>query len=723
MRALLALALLALGASGQRRDNYYRLPSPYTYTCTNNLCSREEKGVSSAEHQTLEKCLLSCGTFGSLWPMPTGETVLSKDVVYFNPYNMRVNKIATSNDRVADMLEDAVGYFRRNVHFNHPHFSEKDKTPYNDKVKQRIPQEQVDESFEFRRRFNQFDQRRQQQQRFREEPVDNFREHNQIDQTSYEAWERYTPFRDMSYNPTIERKNINLEITVTSPEERFSIKDTDESYNLVVQTIDDETTVTILATTYYGARHALESLSQLIAYDNEHEALMIVKDAKIQDKPQYRYRGLMVDTSRNYYTKDEIMSLLDTMSQNKLNVFHWHITDAASFPMYSNRLPQMAYYGSYSPRKVYYPQDISEIVRYARHRGITVIPELDTPAHTAAGWQWGEREGRGKLVLCTNENEADTPWFEKGKEPPAGQLNIVNPEVYNVLGELYRDIVDAFDPEMFHFGADDVSFKCFDGSPEIKNYLAGQNIEPKSQAYFDLWNSFQNQAYAKLREASEGRTITPIIHSSSFARNYLNKDLYVIQMDEDSNDTLIADYVNNGYTVIFSNPDQWRLDCNSNTWYGDKAKSCPPFTRTWYNFYDNSPLEMLFNLGINEARSDLPANRPNYNQQQEGQTDTFNPKDYVLGGTASLWSSQTDGKSYQAKTWPLVSALAERLWSDPTEDPQHQANPAVNRLSVHRGRMVNRGTRADPLEPEICLHDQRACYSQEQFKFRSSIPQ
>ncbi|MCE2155641.1 family 20 glycosylhydrolase, partial [Streptococcus thermophilus] len=124
--------------------------------------------------------------------------------------------------------------------------------------------------------------------------------------------------------------------------------------------------------------------------------------------------------------------------QNKMNAFHWHITDSASFPFYSNRQPQMAYYGAYSPRKVYHPQDISEIVHYGRLRGIMVIPELDAPAHTNAGWTWGEKEGKGKLVLCTNnEKQADLPWFELSKEPPSGQLNPVNPEVYSVLGEVY----------------------------------------------------------------------------------------------------------------------------------------------------------------------------------------------------------------------------------------------------------------------------------------------
>lgn len=77
----------------------------------------------------------------------------------------------------------------------------------------------------------------------------------------------------------------------------------------------------------------------------------------------------MVDTGRNYFPKEDLMRMLDAMSQNKMNYFHWHITDSASFPMYSNRRPEMAYYGAYSPRKIYYPEDITEVVQYAKVSG------------------------------------------------------------------------------------------------------------------------------------------------------------------------------------------------------------------------------------------------------------------------------------------------------------------------------------------------------------------
>lgn len=125
-----------------------------------------------------------------------------------------------------------------------------------------------------------------------------------------------------------------------------------------------------------------------------------------------------------------------------------------------------------------------------------MIPEIGGPAHNAAGWQWAQKEGKGKLALCTDSVRSNfcpvalsaficvwwmcyvthtiflisklseitlslknEPWFELSKEPPSGQINPINPEVYPILGELYRDLMDYFDPEMVHMGGDDVSIE------------------------------------------------------------------------------------------------------------------------------------------------------------------------------------------------------------------------------------------------------------------------
>ena len=254
-----------------------------------------------------------------------------------------------------------------------------------------------------------------------------------------------------------------------------------------------------------------------------------------------------------------------------------------------------------------------------------------------------------------------------------------------------------------------MSFKCWQNSAEIKEYLAANGREAVSQEFFELWNTYQQNAYSKLREASGPyRKVTPIIHSSSYALNYADKDSYIVQLGMDANNADMTKYINQGFKVIFSNNDQMRLDCNGNKFLGEKSESCPEIIPTWRSLYENSPLDILENLGVSNARS---------GQLRSGQTNPI--KDQVLGGEATLWSYDTDAKGFQSKLWPRVTALAERLWSDPIPATNVE-DTSAKRINIQHRRMVNLGTRADPIQPKFCLQSENACYSKEQYLARSA---
>ena len=73
---------------------------------------------------------------------------------------------------------------------------------------------------------------------------------------------------------------------------------------------------------------------------------------------------------------------------NKLNVFHWHLTDDESFPLKLEKLPEMAK-GAFSEKHVYTEEDVEEVLEHARLRGIRVIPELDAPGRPTVKYFWG----------------------------------------------------------------------------------------------------------------------------------------------------------------------------------------------------------------------------------------------------------------------------------------------------------------------------------------------
>jgi hypothetical protein len=89
--------------------------------------------------------------------------------------------------------------------------------------------------------------------------------------------------------------------------------------------------------------------------------------------------------------------------------------------------------------EVYYADEIQDLVVYARIRGIFVLPELDAPAHAGYGWDWGPSKGLGNLSLCVSKKGLWTDFdpnlyknISLAAEPPSGQLNPLNENVYKV---------------------------------------------------------------------------------------------------------------------------------------------------------------------------------------------------------------------------------------------------------------------------------------------------
>ena len=241
---------------------------------------------------------------------------------------------------------------------------------------------------------------------------------------------------DVGQPPKTSSNKASIDINLKSNEDSLSLT-TDESYNLTIRASPDQALImiNIHAVTYFGARHALETVTQLMAYDQEYNSLQIVGSVEIEDSPAYPYRGLLLDTSRNYFSVDSIKRLIKAMSYNKLNTLHWHITDTHSFPIEIKTVPELLQYGAYDRRRIYSHDNVKVIVDLAKVHGIRVLPEFDQPAHCGEGWQFGERAGLGKLAVCVNQE----PWQNYCVEPPCGQLNPTNTNLYGVLQKIYSE--------------------------------------------------------------------------------------------------------------------------------------------------------------------------------------------------------------------------------------------------------------------------------------------
>ena len=119
-----------------------------------------------------------------------------------------------------------------------------------------------------------------------------------------------------------------------------------------------------------------------------------MNSTEIVDFPRFSHRGLLIDTARHFLSLKVLKQTLDLMAQNKMNVFHWHMTDDSAFSYVSSLFPDLSRYGAYQPyTHVYTPSDIRQIIEYARIRGIRVIPEFDTPGNC------GEKCGNPQSII------------------------------------------------------------------------------------------------------------------------------------------------------------------------------------------------------------------------------------------------------------------------------------------------------------------------------------
>jgi hexosaminidase len=169
------------------------------------------------------------------------------------------------------------------------------------------------------------------------------------------------------------------QLTITVPNQGQFIA-TDKKHEVYNISLNKEGRWTLKSGYYVGFLRAFETFSQLFELQPDEKYLIRGLPIVINDYPQYLWRGLMIDTSRHYLPVETIKHAIDGMLYTKLNVLHWHIVDEDSFPMQVPELPELSESGKIGG--TFSPVDLRTVIAYAKLRGVRVVPEIDTPAHT-----------------------------------------------------------------------------------------------------------------------------------------------------------------------------------------------------------------------------------------------------------------------------------------------------------------------------------------------------
>ena len=233
--------------------------------------------------------------------------------------------------------------------------------------------------------------------------------------------------------------------------------DGDESYSLRVSESGD---CSVSAPTLWGALHALTTLAQAASGPAGDERVLRGLPLQIDDAPRFGYRGLLLDSARHFLPLPALLRTLDAMAATKLNVLHWHLTDAESFPLTLPGFEDLAG-AAWHPRAVYRPGDVAMVVEHARARGIRVVPEIDIPGHGA--WR-----ARPELLAC-----ADT-------------LDPTQDAVYAFLADFLQAVTALFPDPYIFLGGDEVDVQaCWGANATIAAWAAARNMTAAQlQPYF-----------------------------------------------------------------------------------------------------------------------------------------------------------------------------------------------------------------------------------------------
>ena len=262
-----------------------------------------------------------------------------------------------------------------------------------------------------------------------------------------------------------------------------------EGYELIVSPTGIRLTAPEAAGLFYG----LQTLRQLLPADRERAGFRFVGSVPkasttipaltIRDQPRFGWRGMMLDVSRSFFTKEYVKRFIDLMSRYKYNVFHWHLSDDQGWRVEIKALPRLTQVGAWrAPRTgrwwdrpnpvpgepqtyggFYTQDDIREVVRYARERHIMVVPEIDMPGHMlAAIAAYPNLTCSGKQVTIYPNGK-----FYKVED---NNLNPCNDSTYLFIDKVFTEIAQLFPGPYIHVGGDE-AFKGFGPTAKPANPL------------------------------------------------------------------------------------------------------------------------------------------------------------------------------------------------------------------------------------------------------------
>ena len=274
----------------------------------------------------------------------------------------------------------------------------------------------------------------------------------------------------------------------------------DEGYQLSVTKGSIKVTAHKPAGVFYGVQTILQLMppeikSQSVQADKK----WTIPCVEIKDRPKFVWRGMMLDVSRHFFTKEEVMKYIDEIAEYKLNVFHWHLTDDQGWRIQIESLPKLTEVGAWRAKRVgqwwhrdrlqpgekptyggfYTHDDVKEVVAYAASRFVRVIPEIDVPGHSVAALVSYPELACNKAPESVNVGNT---FFGVDENT----LCVGKDFTFEFMDKVLTEVAELFPDEYVHIGGDE----CFKGfwhkCPRCQARMKAENLknEEELQSYF-----------------------------------------------------------------------------------------------------------------------------------------------------------------------------------------------------------------------------------------------
>lgn len=232
---------------------------------------------------------------------------------------------------------------------------------------------------------------------------------------------------------------------------------------------------------FYGVQTFLQLLPAPVESTSPVKSTWQAPAVEIIDYPRFRWRGVMLDVSRHFFTKEEVKRYIDQLVRYKFNTLHLHLTDDHGWRIEIKSLPRLTqigawrvvrhgYFGSRRPVQqgeaatyggYYTHEDIREMVAYAKQRHVNIVPEIDVPGHCMAALAAYPELSCTQQIVHVDPGTAFSEWYGNGtfKMLVDNTLNPANEKVYEFLDKVFTEVAALFPSPYIHVGGDE----CYKG--------------------------------------------------------------------------------------------------------------------------------------------------------------------------------------------------------------------------------------------------------------------